>query len=127
MIKKDFFCKNFKIINLTIKFAARIDSLKPYLSKNAMVKLRDFILGVSLTAGILSLSGSETPNYIFYFIGDGMGMGHVLATQTYNRMILGNEDPLLMMQFPSSGVITTYSSSSPVTDSAAAGTALATG
>ena len=92
-----------------------------------MLKLKSFLLTFVLFLGIHCLNAQESPKYIFYFIGDGMGMGHVLATQTYNRMILGNTDPLLMMQFPNSGVITTYSSSSPVTDSAAAGTALATG
>ena len=56
-----------------------------------------------------------------------MGMGHVLATQNYNRMVLGNDEPILMMTFPAQGMLTTHSASSPVTDSAAAGTALATG
>lgn len=92
-----------------------------------MVKLRKLLTALVLTSIISISNAAETPKYIFYFIGDGMGMGHVLATQTYNRMILGNEEPLLMMQFPAAGVVTTYSASSPVTDSAAAGTALATG
>lgn len=92
-----------------------------------MLKLKTILLTVLLLTGITNISAQNSPKYIFYFIGDGMGMGHVLATQTYNRMILGNEEPLLMMQFPVSGVLTTYSSSSPVTDSAAAGTALASG
>lgn len=91
-----------------------------------MSRFRNLILGTSVILGAASMAASETPRYIFYFIGDGMGMGHVLAAQTYNRLILGNSDPLLMMKFPVSGVITTYSTS-PVTDSAAAGTALATG
>lgn len=65
--------------------------------------------------------------YVFYFIGDGMGMGHVNAAQYYNRIVLGNQNPLLMQQFPVTGIVTTYSASSPITDSAAAGTALATG
>lgn len=65
--------------------------------------------------------------YVFYFIGDGMGMGHVNAAQYYNRIVLDKSEPLLMQQFPVAGMATTYSASSPVTDSAAAGTALATG
>ena len=92
-----------------------------------MRRLKKFIFAGILLTGISGLSAQESPKYIFYFIGDGMGMGHVLATQTYNRMILQNEDPLLMMQFPVAGMLTTYSASSPVTDSAAAGTALSTG
>lgn len=70
---------------------------------------------------------AAAPRYIFYFIGDGMGMGHVMAAQSYNRTVLGNTEPLLMMQFPINASAHTYSASSPVTDSAAAGTALSTG
>lgn len=65
--------------------------------------------------------------YIFYFIGDGMGMGQVMATEAYNRTVLKNNDRLLMTRFPTVSVATTHSASSPITDSAAAGTALATG
>ena len=92
-----------------------------------MSKIKSVFLASVLFSVFSNLNAQEAPKYIFYFIGDGMGMGHVAATQTYKRMILGDEEPLLMMQFPVSGVLTTYSASSPVTDSAAAGTALATG
>lgn len=70
---------------------------------------------------------ADAPKYIFYFIGDGMGMGHIMATQNYNRIVLGNEEPLLMMQFPIASMAMTYSATGPITDSAAAGTALSTG
>ena len=70
---------------------------------------------------------AASPKYIFYYIGDGMGMGQVMGAEAYYRTVLGKNDHLLMMQFPVSAVSTTYSASSPVTDSAAAGTALATG
>lgn len=70
---------------------------------------------------------AATPKYIFYFIGDGMGMGPAVATEMYNRQVLGNDKPITMMQFPVAGMCLTYSASSPVTDSAAAGTALSTG
>lgn len=92
-----------------------------------MIKLKKIIISSAFLMGISTLNAQNSPKYIFYFIGDGMGMGHVLATQTYNRMILENENPLLMMQFPVAGMLTTYSASSPVTDSAAAGTALSSG
>ena len=84
---------------------------------------------ISALASVL-VAGSlfaNTPKYIFYYIGDGMGMGQVMGAEAYNRTVLGNNDHLLMMQFPVSAVSTTFSASSPVTDSAAAGTALATG
>lgn len=70
---------------------------------------------------------AEAPRYIFYFIGDGMGMSHVMAAQAYNRTVRHQDSPILMLQFPVASMCTTHSASSPVTDSAAAGTALATG
>ena len=74
-----------------------------------------------------SLTGmAATPKYIFYFIGDGMGVGAVTNAQLYNRTVLGNETPLMLTRMPVGGFATTHSYSSPVTDSAAAGTALAT-
>ena len=83
-----------------------------------------------ITASMLSvalLASAKTPRYIFYFIGDGMGMGHATVAQTFNRVTLGNSEPLTMMQFPVAGIVSTRSASSTVTDSAAGGTALATG
>lgn len=50
----------------------------------------------------LALTGSvfaNSPKYIFYYIGDGMGMGQVMGAEAYNRTVLGNTDNLLMMQF----------------------------
>lgn len=70
---------------------------------------------------------AQTPKYFFYFIGDGMGMGHVMTAQTYNRTVLCNDKPLTMMQFPVSSLAMTYSANKKITDSAAAGTALSTG
>lgn len=76
---------------------------------------------------VASVKGAEIPKYVFYFIGDGMGMAQALGAQVYNRTVLGNDEPILMMQFPVASQVTTHSASSPVTDSAAAGTALSTG
>lgn len=83
-----------------------------------------------LTALLLAVSVTtfaQNPRYIFFFIGDGMGMGHALATDNYYRTVLGHDNHITMMQFPVASQCMTYSASSPVTDSAAAGTALATG
>ena len=55
------------------------------------------------------------PKYVFVFVGDGMGMGHVMATETYNRTVLGNDDNILMMRFPVASMAMTYSASSPIT------------
>ena len=73
------------------------------------------------------IARSETPEYIFYFIGDGMGLAQVTNSQLYNTRILGNDVPLVFTTFPVVSMATTFSASSDVTDSAAAGTALSTG
>ena len=88
------------------------------------MKLRTFF---SIVAACVALGLSAQAKYVFYFIGDGMGMGHVNAAEYYNRLVLGNDKPLLMTTFPVSSFALTYSASSKITDSAAAGTALSTG
>ncbi len=60
---------------------------------------------------VASACEASAPRYIFYFIGDGMGMGQVQAAQVYNRTVLGNDEPLLMMQFPVASQSTTHSAS----------------
>ncbi len=70
---------------------------------------------------------SAKVRYVFYFIGDGMGMGHVNAAETYMRDVVSDGKGLLMLDFPVASQVRTYSASSPITDSAAAGTALSTG
>ena len=86
-------------------------------------RLFSFIVCLAIALGAYA----QAPKYIFFFIGDGMGMGHVMTAQTYNRTVLGNDELLPMMQFPVSSLAMTYSASSKITDSAAAGTALSTG
>ena len=82
---------------------------------------------LSLFALVALGVAAQSPKYIFYYIGDGMGMGPIVAAQNYNRLILKNDKPLTMMQMPVVGWALTYSASSDITDAAAAGTALATG
>lgn len=89
------------------------------------MKLKNLISTVLLCVSVLAQA--QTPKYIFYYIGDGMGMGPLMAAENYNRTILGNDRPLTMLNFPVASWSTTYSASSLITDSAAAGTALATG
>ena len=88
------------------------------------MKLKHFL---SATLILVSLVLNAEPKYIFYFIGDGMGIVPLMATQEMNRTVYNGEKPLTMLQFPVSSFCTTYSASSSVTDSAAAGTALSTG
>ena len=75
------------------------------------------------------LSIVAQPRYIFYFIGDGMGPNEVLLAEMYRAELEGKIDRqlLCMTQFPYSGQLATFSASNGITDSSAAGTALATG
>ena len=77
----------------------------------------------------------EKPKYIFYFIGDGMGIVQRTAAEIYLYSLqysttdysdLGKVQ-LTMTRFPVQGMATTYSEDSAITESAAAGTALASG
>ncbi len=75
-----------------------------------------------------ALAGGRA-KYVFYFIGDGMGVNQVNGTETYLAALEGRigVKPLCFTQFPYAAFVTTYSGTNGVTDSAAAGTALATG
>lgn len=67
--------------------------------------------------------------YIFVMIGDGMGANQVAATESYLSWKAGNlgAERLIYTRFPVLGMCTTYSASGNITDSAASGTAIATG
>ena len=89
---------------------------------------------VSLCISILLITDAiptspKKPKYIFYFIGDGMSFNHILGTEQYNAVKDGKSEieRLNFSTFATRNFVTNYSSSHPVTDSAAAGTALATG
>lgn len=87
-------------------------------------------LGVSilLVTDVIPTS-PKSPKYVFYFIGDGMSFNHILGTEQYNAMKEGKSEVerLNFSKFATRNFVTNYSASHPVTDSAAAGTALATG
>jgi len=72
---------------------------------------------------------TKAPKYVFYFIGDGMGVNQVMATQYYLSDIDGKLGfkPLCFAGFPYTGYVITNSANTFVTDSSAAGTALASG
>lgn len=71
---------------------------------------------------------SDNPKYVFYFIGDGLGSAQRQLAEYYEQEVSGDKsEKLLINSFPVAGINTTYSTDSLVTDSAAAGTALATG
>lgn len=79
---------------------------------------------------ICMVASAKAPKYVFYFIGDGMGMNQVTSTEYFLANTVGNKPgyaSLAFTQFPYSGMAVTISANSYVTDSSAAGTALATG
>ncbi|RKD32112.1 alkaline phosphatase [Thermohalobacter berrensis] len=76
----------------------------------------------------VSYAAGKAPKYVFYFIGDGLGASQRQIAEYFKQEVTGEKDAkLLMNTFPVAGINTTYSADSLVTDSAAAGTALATG
>ncbi|MDE6120668.1 MAG: alkaline phosphatase, partial [Muribaculaceae bacterium] len=89
------------------------------------INLKSLFACAALSASMMLQA--QNVKYVFYYIGDGMGLNPVNAAQYYNRTILGNDEPLTMMKFPTAGWCQTYSASADITDSAAAGTALSTG
>lgn len=72
---------------------------------------------------------SKQAKYVFYFIGDGMGVNQVNGTEMYLGELQGKIGtiPLCFANFPMVAVATSFSATNGVTDSAAGGTALATG
>ena len=89
---------------------------------------------VSLCFSILLITDAipvspKKPKYVFYFIGDGMSFNHILGTEHYNTEKAGASKTLRLnfTQFNTRNFVTNYSASNLVTDSAAAGTALASG
>ncbi len=85
-----------------------------------------YVLLFVLLAGT---SYAQQAKYVFYFIGDGMGVNQVNGTEMYLAEQEGRigVKPLLFTTFPAGTMATTFSATNSVTDSSAAGTALATG
>lgn len=83
------------------------------------------LLFVLLTGAVYA----QQAKYVFYFIGDGMGVNQVNGTEMYLAEQEGRigVKPLLFTTFPVASMATTFSATNSVTDSSAAGTALSTG
>ena len=89
--------------------------------------MKRYLLFINLCfIAILSMAQAK---YVFYFIGDGMGPNQILNAEMYQAAMQGVNGRVLlcMTQFPYSGQAATFSASDGITDSAAAGTCLATG
>ncbi|MDR2010484.1 MAG: alkaline phosphatase [Bacteroidales bacterium] len=72
---------------------------------------------------------NKTPKYIFLFIGDGMGTSHVALSEAYFSNITGKIgfEKFTMTGFPVLGLCETYCRNRQITDSGAAGSAIACG
>lgn len=86
-------------------------------------------VAVLLVIFLVSTVWAQQAKYVFYFIGDGMGVNQVNGTEMYLAEQEGHigVKPLLFTAFPAGTMATTFSATNSVTDSSAAGTALATG
>ncbi len=90
-----------------------------------MKRLTHLLLFLLLAACVQA----QQAKYVFYFIGDGMGLNQVNATEMFLAEQEGRigVQPLLFTTFPVASMATSFSATNSVTDSAAGGTALATG
>ncbi len=78
----------------------------------------------TLSVPLVQKKSVKVPRNIILVIGDGMGQGAYDLTSLWAH---GDTRRLVMQQLPVAGLCETYSMNSAVTDSAAAGTALACG
>jgi alkaline phosphatase len=71
-----------------------------------------------------TIGGNKSPKNVILMVGDGMGVGQMEIARLFEH---GKEGKLFMESLPHVALKQTYSNNSFVTDSAAAGTALAIG
>jgi len=85
-------------------------------------------IAASLLVSFAAAATTSAPKYVLYMIGDGMGAAHRQVAEYYAQHEKHDKNyHLSINSLPVSGIITTQSANTLVTDSAAAGTALATG
>jgi alkaline phosphatase len=105
-----------------------------------MIRLKPiaFCFILAITFGISSVFAQPSerenysgaaPKYIFYFIGDGMGLSQANTAEAYLAAInkTNGIEKLKLNTLPKQGFYTTYATDRFITGSAAAGTALSTG
>lgn len=90
--------------------------------------MKKFLVILGLFAA-LECFAAKPPKYVFLFIGDGMGVNQVHMAESYAAALKREmrPEPMCFSQFPTVSFATTYCANSIVTDSAASGTAIATG
>lgn len=99
--------------------------------KTAQLAIVLSIFLLTWATGLAQAGQDQHAKYVILLIGDGMGMAQRNAAELYLAAQKGDATPgivkLNMSQLPVQGVTTTYSIDSLITDSAAAGTAMACG
>jgi alkaline phosphatase len=101
-------------------FLQRVNTSFVYYKPAARLALR---MQASPRQPLPSMPDSTIRNIIL-FIGDGMGLSHLAAARTH---LVGAEGRLYLETMPVTGLVLTHAVDDLITDSAAAGTALATG
>jgi alkaline phosphatase len=87
-----------------------------------------FLAIVIAIFGVSQIFAANAPKYVFYVIGDGLGLAQRQLTEYYQQEITGNKNFRLKMNtMPIVGIATTHSADSFVTRSGAAACALASG
>ena len=101
-----------------------------FIRTSQMKKFRTIILTLLTAVAMTACNSAPKAKYVFLFIGDGMGFGAVSVAETY----LGQTDStaigmgqLAFSSFPVLGASATFSADHQRTDSAASGSALASG
>lgn len=97
-----------------------------------LTKTKPFITKFFLLFFLITMmlpAQAQKAKYVFFFIGDGMGLAAAATTQAYLAAINDTSgfQNLSFTAFPALGMSTTYAGNRFITCSAAAGTALATG
>lgn len=107
------------ILNLINNFANKFLTMKKHLTLFLLI-----ILTCLLSTSCSNSKSNNTtnkPQNIILLIGDGMSIPQICAS------MLTQESPTSFEQFPVTGLVKTHSKSHRITDSAAGGTAIATG
>lgn len=107
------------IFNLINNFANKTLTMKKYLTLFLLIILTS-LLSTSCS-NTKSNNTTNKPQNIILLIGDGMSIPQICAS------MLTQKSPTSFEQFPVTGLVKTHSKSHRITDSAAGGTAIATG
>jgi len=109
--------------SIAVLGCAHIETSKRNYTVKGTVKGISFYAPSPTTEPYPAIHGEKVKNIIFC-IGDGMGLGQIALSRMKAAGLSGT---LYMERMPVSGFVRTHSANSLVTDSAAAGTALASG